>query len=122
MAELRGNCDQSLTEDYLEQELLKARDILPQWDDGTVWLWEFDRELFSMTLRIERESTPGNLTIRCTTPISMSGPFEWSNSAVRVTRDKQSFVVSDTKASFSLRAHVVDVVENCEPLNFIFKR
>ena len=122
MKELRGDCDQSLTDQYFEQELRKANEILPRWDGGRVWLWEFDRDLFSVTLRIEKESTPGNLTIICDTPICMSGPFEWGRSAVRVAKDEQSFIVSDKEAGFSLRAEVVDVVENCEPLNFIFKR
>jgi hypothetical protein len=121
MAELRANCDQSLIEDYIQQELLKASKILPHWDGGTVWFWKFDRDLFSATLRIEKESLLGNLTIICTTPISFSGPFEWQDSEVRVTKDEESFIVSDAKASFLLRACVVDVIENCEPMNFIFK-
>jgi hypothetical protein len=122
MEELRGDCDQALVEQYFEQELRKARNILPRWDGGTAWLWEFDREIFSVTLRIEKESNPGNLTILCETPISMSGPFEWNDSELRVTRDERFFTVSDLKASFSLRASVVVVVENREPLNSIFKQ
>jgi hypothetical protein len=121
MKELRADCDQSLIEDYFQQELQKASTILPLWDGGTVWFWEFDRELFSVTLRIEKEAVIGNLTIICTTPISQSGPFEWQDCEVRITKDQESFVVSDAKAAFRLRACVVDVVENCEPLNFIFK-
>ena len=73
MTELRADCDQSLIEDYFQQELLKASKILPHWDAGTVWVWEFDRDLFSVTLRIKKESVLGNLTIICTTPISYSG-------------------------------------------------
>jgi hypothetical protein len=121
MTELEPTCDQSLIQDYFQQELLKTSKILPHWDGGTVWFWEFNKDLFSVTLRIEKESVLGNLTIICTTPIWHSGPFEWQDSEVRVTNDDQSFIVSDAKASFLLRACVVDVKENCEPMNFIFK-
>lgn len=121
MTELRANCDQSQIEDYFQQELRKANAILPNWDGGTVWFWEFNRELFSVTLRIEKMGVAGNLTIICDTPLSQSGKFEWQDCEVRITKDRKSFVVSDVKASFELRAFVVDVIENCEPLNFIFK-
>ena len=121
MKELRADCDQSLIEEYFDQELRKASAILPLWDGGTVWIWEFDRSIFSLTLRMEKPSTPGNLTIVCTTPLSQSGPFEWRDSELRVTRDDKSFVVSDAKAGFVLRACVVDVLENCDPQNSIFK-
>src|SRR5262245_1277488 len=121
MRELQPNCDQSLIEDYLQQELLKANTILPRWDGGTLRFWEFDPNLFSVTLRIEKEAVVGNLTIICITPLSMSGPFEWGKCEIRLTKDEKSFVVSDAKASLRLRACVVDVVENWEPLNSIFK-
>jgi hypothetical protein len=121
MTELNANCDQTLIEDYFKQELLKASKILPHWDGGTVWFWAFDRDLNTLTLRIEKQSVRGNLTIICDAPISQSGPFEWQESEVRVTKDRESFVVSDARASFVLRACVVDVIENCEPMNSIFK-
>jgi hypothetical protein len=120
MKELRADCDQCIIDDYFQQELLKASTILPRWDGGTVWFWEFDRDLFSVTLRIEKEAVVGNLTIICTTPTSQSGPFEWSDCEVRLTKDEKGLVVCDAKASFRLRACVVNVVENREPLNFIF--
>jgi hypothetical protein len=120
MAELRADCDQTLTEDYFQQDLQKATRLLPQWDGGTVWLWDFNRELFSLKFRIEKPSKLGNLTIMCTTPISQSGPFEWQDAEVRVTKDAESFIVSDTKAGFVLRTAVVDILENTEPLNAIF--
>ncbi len=106
MTELEATCDQSLIEDYFQQELLKASRILPHWDGGTVWFWEFDRDLFSVALRIEKESVLGNLTIFCSTPLSYSGPFDWQDSEVRITKDEQSFIVSDAKESFLLRACV----------------
>ena len=121
MTELRADCDQAQIEEYFQQELLKANAILPNWDGGTVWFWEFDRELFSVTLRIEKMGIVGNLTIICSTPVSQSGAFDWQDCEVRITKDQKSFVVSDVKASFELRASVVDVIENYEPLNFIFK-
>lgn len=120
MPELRADCDQSLVDDYFDQELAKASSILPTWDGSAVWFWEFDRSLFSVTLRLEKRGVAGNLTIVCTTPISMAGPFEWTGSRLRVDRDKDSFVVRDDAVSFLLRAHVVDVIENAEPLNGIF--
>ena len=121
MEKLTGNCDQGQTDEYLKQELKEARKLLPSWDGSTVWVWNYDKELFDITLRLEKESHIGNLTILCTTPIMYHGPFEWSNSRIRITKDDQSFIVSDKDADFYLRAHVVDVAENVEPLNGIFK-
>lgn len=114
MTELNADCDQSLIEGYFQQELLKAAKILPQCDGGAVCFWEFDRELWSVVFRIKKESMPGHLTIDCTTPLSYSGPFEWQDCQVRVMKDAISFIVSDAKASFSLRSCVVDVEQSCE--------
>lgn len=120
MPELRADCDQSLVDEYFEQELAKASLILPKWDGSTAWFWGFDRSLFSVMLRLEKRGIVGNLTIVCTTPISMMGPFEWTGSRLRIDRDKRSFVVRDDDVSFLLRAHVVDVIENADPLCVIF--
>jgi len=121
MVELEPNCDQSQIEEYFLQELAKACEILPKWDGGVAWVWQFDRELFTLTLRIEKQGIAGNLTMVCTTPLSHSGPFQWRNCEVRLTKDDASFWISDAKASFLLRAAVVDVYEDCDPLNAIFK-
>ena len=122
MDELRADCDQSLIDQYLEQELCKAQAILPSWDGRAVHFFQFDCEIFAVTFRIEHASRTGNLTIICTTQIVISGPFEWPSSALRLNKDAESLLLSDEKASFLLRAHVIDVIENAEPINVIFKR
>ncbi len=49
---------------------------------------EFDRELNEITFRIEKEFVRGNLTIDCQIPTTMSGPFEWQDAELRITRNK----------------------------------
>lgn len=102
-------CDQSDIEAYFQQELESAQDLLPVWDGSFVEFYEFDRDLFQITLKLKHPDQDGCLYITCDTPEKYTGTFEWLNSNVRISRTNSKFVVSDESAGFRLEAQVVDV-------------
>lgn len=102
-------CDQSDIEAYFQQELEEAQELLLKWDGSFAELYEFDRGLFRITLRLKHPNQEGCLYITCDTPEKYAGPFEWVNSNTRLSHENSLFIVRDETADFSLEAQIVDV-------------
>lgn len=111
MDRLRGDCDQSQTDRYFQQQLEITRPLLRQWDGSDAGVSEIDNELDELTLKLEHPSRSGTLSIVCRTPLHFAGPLSWSDSYVRIDCDSDEFRVADMRANVVLRACVVEVFE-----------
>lgn len=111
MDRLRGDCDQSQTDRYFQQQLEIAHPLLRQWDGSDAGVSEVDNELDELTLNLEHPSRSGSLAIVCRTPLHFAGPVSWSDSYIRIDRDSDEFRVVDMRANVVLRACVVEVFE-----------
>ena len=110
MSQIPPNCDQSQLDAYFQQELAAAHPMLESRDGGFAYVAEFDPELFFLTIRVEHESQPNPLLIICETPSHFSGPLEWQNCKLRLTRDGE-FFLTDIGAGVVVRSCVIDVRE-----------
>ena len=114
MSRIPANCDQSQIDAYFQQELAAARPVLESRDGGFAYVAEFDRELFSLTIYVEHESYSDRLVIDCETPNHFTGPLEWQNCKLRLTRNAE-FVLTDVGAGVVVRSCIVNVGETPTP-------
>ncbi|ETW98817.1 MAG: hypothetical protein ETSY2_42145 [Candidatus Entotheonella gemina] len=108
--------------EFHTKQMKKLHTFLARWQGGHARLWAFQAGHCSLTIRIVREGTPGNLHIVCLEPESICGPVAWENCSfevidhVVVGGQEDGYILHDQGAGFEIRAEGVDVFENCQPL------
>ena len=111
-----------MKEDFWQKTLKSASTFLKRWNGGTARIWHFQSPHSSMTIRIEKQETIGNLHIRCGNPEFIHGPTIWENCEIDIQPvtgelgELSSYLVRDLKAGFEIRTETVELAENCKPL------
>ena len=90
--------------------------MLARWRDARATMWQLTSSLRTLTIRLERPGSPGNIHVSCY-PIHVRGPIVWFDCDLEVSiGDDGKWVIRDVAAGLEIIAEGVEVAENCEPI------
>jgi len=108
--------------DFHQKQMQKLHTFIQRWNGGKARLWEFQAGHCSLTIRVEREGTRGNLHIVCLGSAFIHGPVAWEQcdfevgDHVVVGDQADGYVLRDRAAGFEVYTEGLDVFEHCKPI------
>jgi hypothetical protein len=96
------------------------RELLIEWQGGTIKIWGYTPTLSRMTIRLFKEGK-GELYIICGQCRNIRGSFSWKDSSLRYTKfkdedDETRISLRDSKSGFNLECGMISFSENEEPI------
>src|SRR5262245_6449682 len=102
-------------DDFHAKHVRALRTFLDKWKHGRARLWEFHASHCSLTIRVEKHPSSGNLHIVCLGPEYIHGPVAWANcdftviEHVKVGCEEGGYVLRDELSGFEVHTEEIEM-------------